>query len=83
MGLQKLQEAEGFATSSLIMPRDRVGFPAPGDMRVQEQGASPQAACAAGAEATRASAVRAIEKATAILTALKPLLPPADEVGQR
>jgi hypothetical protein len=30
---------------------DRVGFPVPGDMRVQEQGASPQAACAAGAEA--------------------------------
>jgi hypothetical protein len=30
---------------------DRVGFPVPGDMRVQEQGASPQAACAAGADA--------------------------------
>lgn len=35
------------------------------------------------AEATRASAVRAIEKTKAILTALKPLLPPADEIGQR
>ena len=35
------------------------------------------------AEATRASAIRAIEKTKAILTALKPLLPPADEIGQR
>ena len=35
------------------------------------------------AEATRASAVRAIEKTKAMLTALKPLLPLADEIGQR
>jgi len=33
------------------------------------------------AEATRASAVRAIEKASGILTALEPLLPPVDPGG--
>ena len=35
------------------------------------------------AEATRASAVLAIEKTKVILTALEPLLPPADQGGQR
>ena len=44
---QQCSRPDGLGTLGKLRGYDRVGFPVPGNMRVQEQGASPQAACAA------------------------------------